>query len=262
MLSFPNIDPVAVSLGPFDIRWYSLAYIVGLVLGALYIDRINKKFAHIKNVSAFDDLMVWGVLGVLLGGRFGYIFFYHPGYYFSHPLEIFKVWEGGMSFHGGLIGVTVAIYLFCRKHKVQFWKLIDLCAAAAPLGLFFGRVANFINGELYGRSTDVAWAVIFPTGGDVPRHPSQLYEAALEGIVSFFILYYLIYHRKTLSKPGMLTGAFLLCYSTSRIIVEFFREPDVHIGFIANSLTMGQLLSVPMLLLGMVLIIVAKPHGK
>lgn len=258
--SYPEIDPVLISIGPFAIRWYSLAYVVGILGGAYYVDWLNKKPPVLKNFSAMDDLIVWSIFGIILGGRLGYVLFYNAEFYLHYPLEALKVWQGGMSFHGGLAGLILAVYWFCKKKSVPFLAVTDLCAAAAPIGLALGRVANFINGELYGRVTDSPMGMVFPTGGALPRHPSQLYEAALEGVVLFLIL--LIVARKGARHyAGLMSGIFLIGYGVSRIIVEYFREPDAQLGFIIGDLiTMGQLLSLPMCLLGIYLIIYSKKH--
>ncbi len=255
MLVFPNIDPVAVSIGGFAIRWYSLAYMAGILLGWWIIAKENSK-KPLENLtkSALDDIVVWAVAGIILGGRFGYVLFYKPNYYLQNPLEILRLWEGGMSFHGGLIGTIVAFYLFCRKYKIRFLALTDLLACAAPIGLFFGRIANFINGELFGRVTNSELGMIFPHGGEVLRHPSQLYEAALEGILLFMIMIFLLKKTNLRSKIGYLSGIFLILYSLARIVCEYFREPDSFLGFLYLGATMGQVLSLPMLIAGLYLI--------
>ncbi len=255
MLSFPNIDPVIFEFGPLAIRWYSVSYIAGILLGSLYADWLNKKPPIDNSLKVFDDFMVWLILGIILGGRLGYVLFYNISYYATNPLEILQVWQGGMSFHGGFLGVVVATFLFCKKYKVKIWILLDLLACAAPIGLFFGRIANFINGELYGRVTDSPLGMIFPYAGNFPRHPSQLYEAVLEGVILFTLLAYLAIFTKARQKTGLVSGVFVLGYAVSRGIVEFFREPDAHIGFLFANITTGQLLSIPMGLLGCYLIV-------
>ncbi|MEZ5691728.1 MAG: prolipoprotein diacylglyceryl transferase [Rickettsiales bacterium] len=254
-MRFPDIDPVAISIGSFVIRWYSLAYLGGILLGWWLVISEHKK-RPLKNLTkaAIDDMVVWAALGIILGGRLGYVFFYKPDYYLTNIPEIFYVWKGGMSFHGGLIGVIFSFYLFCRKYKINFLSLADLLACAAPIGLFFGRLANFANGELFGRVTDSPLGMVFPRGGELPRHPSQLYEASLEGFVLFFILLFLLKKTNMREKTGYLSGVFLILYSFARIFCEFFREPDAFIGFLYNGATMGQLLSVPMILVGLYLI--------
>ena len=250
-LVFPQIDPVAVAIGPLVIRWYALAYIVGLVLGWRLCRRLAAKGpSSALTAEIFDDFVLWATLGVLLGGRLGYVFFYNAGYFLQNPMEILQVWQGGMAFHGGLLGVIAALILFSWKRGLPLLALSDVVAAAAPIGLFFGRVANFINGELYGRAGDVPWAMVFPGGGDLPRHPSQLYEAALEGILLFILLQILV-AKGALKRAGVISGLFLAGYGLSRAFVELFREPDSHIGFLAGGITMGQLLSTPMILIGL-----------
>ncbi len=254
MIPFPNIDPVAIHLGKLGVRWYSLAYMAGILLGWWVIARENKR-RPLENLTkqALDDIVVWAVLGIVLGGRLGYVFFYKPEYYLHNPLEIFKVWEGGMSFHGGLIGTITAFYLFCRKYKIRFLSLMDLLSCAAPIGLFFGRIANFINGELFGRVTDAQIGMIFPNGGELPRHPSQLYEAGLEGLLLFIIMMLLLKKTDLRAKPGYLSGLFLILYGLARIVCEYFREPDAFLGFLYAGTTMGQLLSLPMIIIGLYL---------
>ena len=252
-INFPQIDPIAISLGPIAIRWYALAYIVGLLLGWRYCRRLAGRLPTPLTHRAIDDFLVWVALGVILGGRLGYILFYKPGYYLANPIEVLFIWQGGMSFHGGLLGVAVAIVLFARKEAVPALAVGDIVAGAAPIGLFFGRIANFVNGELFGRATDLPWGVVFPHGGPVPRHPSQLYEAGLEGLVLFLVLYALV-RRGALQRTGTLTGGFLIGYALSRALVELVRQPDPHLGFLIGGITMGQLLSVPMLLAGLALI--------
>ena len=255
MIAYPEIDPIIVQIGPLAVRWYSLAYVFGILGGAWYADRINKKrLPHIEHLKISDDFMLWAIFGIVLGGRLGYVLFYNASYYFSFPGEILKVWQGGMSFHGGLLGIIIASLLFCKVKKIAVFNLFDLLACAAPIGLFFGRIANFINGELYGRPTDASIGMIFPTGGPVPRHPSQLYEATLEGLVLFVILAFLTWKTNARQKAGTLSAVFMIGYGASRIIVENFREPDAHIGFLFAQVTTGQLLSYPMVLIGFILL--------
>lgn len=255
-LPFPMIDPVLISFGPFAIRWYALAYIVGILLGWKYTASISANQTLWKNdaspVSAnqLDDFVLWVTLGIVAGGRLGYVLFYNLEVYLAAPLEIFKVWQGGMSFHGGMLGVLLAIILFGHKRSVSVLSLADIVTAAAPIGLFFGRIANFINAELWGRVSDVPWAFVFPGAGPLPRHPSQLYQAALEGLVLFILLRILTHNFRALRKPGLVTGVFVGGYGAVRLFVEFFRQPDTHIGFIGPGLTMGMLLSTPMILIG------------
>lgn len=252
MLTFPEIDPVALHVGPLSVRWYALAYIAGILLGWRYAVMWARKNTWRPNAEDFENFLTWAVLGVVLGGRLGYCFFYQPEYYFANPAEMIKVWHGGMSFHGGCLGVLIAIAGFAWRNKINALALGDLVAAATPIGLFFGRIANFINGELWGRPTDAPWGMAFPTGGPAPRHPSQLYEAGLEGLLLFTAMYFLIRNPALRARHGFTGGAFLVGYGCMRIIAEVFREPDAFLGFI-GPFTMGQLLSVPMVLIGLYL---------
>jgi phosphatidylglycerol---prolipoprotein diacylglyceryl transferase len=255
VIPYPTIDPVLISVGPLAIRWYALAYIAGLVLGWRYCLAIARRPPEVLRVQDIDDFLVWATLGVVLGGRTGYVLFYRPEYYFSEPSEIVALWHGGMSFHGGALGVIIALALFCRQRKISFLGFADIVACATPIGLFFGRLANFINGELWGRVTDVPWAMVFPTGGPEPRHPSQLYEATLEGVILFCLLFYLQRFTRARLYPGTLTGVFLGGYGVARIIAELFRMPDANLGYLAlGFVTMGQILSVPLLIAGLWLI--------
>ena len=270
MLPYPNISPVALHIpvpyfGAIDIRWYSLAYIAGIMLGWWVVAKEHKR-KPIPGLtqSALDDIVTWAVLGVVGGGRLGYVLFYKPTYYMEHPGEILHLWEGGMSFHGGLIGVIIAFILFCRKYNIHFFHMIDVVACATPIGLFFGRIANFINGELFGRTTDSALGMVFPRGAvdgiNLPRHPSQLYEAGMEGVILFCVLTYLLKYTTAREKPGMLGGTFIAGYAIARIIAECFREPDEFLGYFMNAVTMGQLLSLPMLAYGLYLIFRKTPN--
>lgn len=262
-LDFPNIDPVALSIGPLDIRWYALAYLAGFLGGwkyGLYMTRLNAP--HRPNRDDIDDFMPWAILGVILGGRLGYVLFYQLELYLAHPLDILKVWQGGMSFHGGVIGVIAALFLFSALKKIAVLRLADIFCTAAPIGIFFGRMANFINGELYGRVTDAPWGMIFPGGGDEPRHPSQFYEAGLEGLLLGGILCILLHKKWVRERPGILTGMFLAGYGFFRFIVEFFREPDFYLGLYFDALSMGQILSLPMILIGAGLVIFAVKRGN
>ncbi|HET9149095.1 MAG TPA: prolipoprotein diacylglyceryl transferase [Alphaproteobacteria bacterium] len=255
-LAFPDFNPIALSLGPFVIRWYALAYVVGLILGWRYVVLLASRHPGIATKQEVDDLLLWATLGVLLGGRIGYILFYNFAYYFHHPVEMFALWRGGMSFHGGLAGVLIAVALFCRLRRRSFLRIGDLVAAAAPIGLFFGRLTNFVNGELYGRPTDVAWAMVFPRDPfHLPRHPSQLYEAALEGVLLFTVLAIFAIRGRAADRPGLLGGIFLFGYGLCRIFSEFFREPDPQLGFLWGGATMGQILSIPVALAGVWLIV-------
>jgi len=254
-IPFPAIDPVIVAIGPFAIRWYALAYIAGIVLGWRLVRRLVQRPGWQVTPEAIDDLLFYVTLGVILGGRIGYVLFYQPGHYLSHPLDILAVWRGGMSFHGGLLGVLAATLLFARSQGLAFFELTDALAVATPIGLFFGRLANFINAELWGRVTDVPWAVVFPTAGPDPRHPSQLYEAGLEGLALFALMLWFATWPRRPGSRGMLSGIFLIGYSLARIPVELVREPDAQLGFLAGGLTMGQLLSLPMLAFGIWLVV-------
>jgi len=256
-IPFPAIDPIAIAVGPVAIRWYALAYIVGLLLGWRYSLGLADRPPRFVRRRDIDDFLAWATLGVVLGGRLGYVLFYNSAYYVSHPIEALYLWHGGMSFHGGAIGVTLAIWLFCRIREISFPAFADIICAAVPIGLFFGRIANFINGELFGRITEMPWAVVFPAGGPLPRHPSQLYEALCEGLLLFLLL--LIAERGGIRRhPGMLSGFFLAGYAVARMSGELFRQPDAQIGFLILGTTMGQLLSIPLLLAGIALIVWAR----
>jgi phosphatidylglycerol:prolipoprotein diacylglycerol transferase len=260
-IPFPNFDPVLIQLGPFAIRWYALAYIIGILLGWRYARAIirNEKLwggPAPMTVADYDDFIVWVTLGVILGGRIGYVLFYNPGYFAEHPLEALQLWKGGMSFHGGFTGCIAAVVLFARKRGIPVLSLGDITCAVGPIGLFLGRLANFINGELWGRPADVPWAMAFPSGGPLPRHPSQLYEAALEGLVLLVVLGFLI-RAGALRRPGLIIGAFAVGYAVTRSFCELFREPDAQLGFLWGGLTMGMVLSLPLLLFGVVLIAIA-----
>ncbi|KZK99256.1 prolipoprotein diacylglyceryl transferase [Pseudovibrio sp. Ad26] len=259
-IPFPMIDPVLIEFGPLAIRWYALAYIAGILLAWRYMivtvrnSPLWNKTAH-PTAADIDDFVMWATLGIVLGGRLGYVLFYNLPYYLANPADILAVWEGGMAFHGGLLGMIVVLIIYSRARGLSGWTMFDLAAIAAPIGLFFGRIANFINSELWGRPTDVAWAVVFPTGGPEPRHPSQLYEAALEGALLFLVLRLLSHRFKLLQKPGVLAGSFAIGYGLARTFVEFYRVPDAHIGYLAGFFTMGMLLSLPMVLIGIVVVI-------
>ena len=251
-LPFPDFDQVILPLwGPLAIRWYSLAYIVGTMLGWLYTRHILRKYPQKGlTVAHLDDVVSYLIVGVVLGGRLGYVLFYKPLYYLAHPLEALQIWQGGMSFHGGLIGSALAFALYAWRRKVPFFTLTDVASTAAPIGLFFGRIANFINGEVYGRVTDVSWAVLFPTGGYLPRHPSQLYEALLEGFVLFFVLLWFVACRQKLYARGFTSGLFILGYGVARFFVEFYREADDFLGYFLSCFTLGQFLSLPLIMYG------------
>ena len=259
-LPFPAIDPVLIQIGPFAIRWYALAYIFGLVLGWQYLRWLVRRPGWQLTPEALDDLLLYVTLGVVLGGRLGYILFYRPDFYLTDPLEILKVWQGGMSFHGGLLGVVAACALFARRRGIAILEVGDAIACAAPIGLFLGRLANFINGELWGRPSDVPWAMVFPGGGPLPRHPSQLYEAALEGLLLFAVMTWFALRPRPPGGEGRLVGIFLIGYGIARSVAELFREPDAHLGFLLGGLTMGQLLSLPMVLIGILLVV--RSHAR
>lgn len=253
-LDFPAFDPVIVSIGPFAIRWYALAYIFGILLGWLYARAIirNETLWGGKapmTVTDYDDFIVWVTLGIILGGRIGYVLFYNPAYFIAHPAEILQLWNGGMSFHGGFAGCVLAVLLFAWRRKIPVLSLGDVTCAVGPIGLCLGRLANFINGELWGRPSDVPWAMVFPNGGPLPRHPSQLYEAALEGLLLLLVLAFAI-RLGALKRPGLIIGIFAAGYAVARSFCEMFREPDAQLGFLFGGLTMGMLLSVPLLLAG------------
>lgn len=256
MLTYPHIDPVALQLGPFAIRWYALAYLGGVLSGWWLVGRLNRRLTPPPlDASAFDDIMVYAIFGIILGGRLGYVLFYKPGYYFSHLVDILKVWEGGMSFHGGLIGMISAMALFGYRYKINLFAITDLLAVAAPIGLCLGRLANFVNGELYGRVTDSPLGMVFPTGGPLPRYPSQLFEAGLEGVALFCVMLVAAFFTRALYKRGALSGLFLIGYCAARWISELFREPDDFLGYFPGGITMGQILSAPMLILGLYLLL-------
>ncbi len=275
---FPNIDPIALELGPLAIRWYGLAYLTGILLGWFYARRLASNTALWGGRPApmtpveLDDFLLWAAVGIIAGGRIGYALFYKPATYFADPLAFLRIWEGGMSFHGGMAGTIIAMVLFARRRGIPALSLFDVIAASATFGLFFGRIANFINAELYGRVSDVPWAVKFPqwnpqtgewlfTGAELPRHPSQLYEAALEGVVLFLVLRLLTHKAGALRNPGVVGGAFVAGYGLARFVVEFARQPDAHIGFIAGFLTMGMILSLPMIAIGIAAVIWARKRG-
>lgn len=275
-LPFPNIDPIAISIGPFAIRWYALAYVAGLLGGWFYAKRLAARpeaWAGLRQPKPadIDDMIVWVALGVVLGGRLGYVLFYNLGAYLAQPLEIFAIWRGGMSFHGGFAGAVLAIVLFARSRGLNALALLDLASVVTPIGLFFGRIANFINGELWGRpAPDFPYAVVFPHAGPVPRHPSQLYEAFGEGLVLLIVMA-LAARRLGFRRPGLLGGIFVLGYAVARIVCEFFREPDAQLGFLFGStvealgggITMGMLLSIPMAIAGACLIwLAARGHTQ
>jgi phosphatidylglycerol---prolipoprotein diacylglyceryl transferase len=264
VIPFPAFDPVLVHLGPFAIRWYALAYIVGILLGWVYARALVRAESlwggkPPLTVLDFDDFVVWVTLGIILGGRLGYVLFYNPSHFAAHPFEILQLWNGGMSFHGGFTGCVLAVVLFAKKRGVPILSLGDVTCAVGTVGVFLGRIANFINGELWGRPADVPWAMVFPNGGPLPRHPSQLYEAGLEGLVLFAVLFVLI-RAGALKRPGLIIGSFAVVYAIARSICEFFREPDAQLGFLWGGATMGQLLSIPLFLAGVGFIVYALRH--
>ncbi|MBR0830913.1 prolipoprotein diacylglyceryl transferase [Bradyrhizobium manausense] len=267
LINFPSFDPIALSLGPFAIRWYALAYIGGIVIGWLYARSLVKKERlwggpAPMSLVQLDDFILWVTLGIILGGRTGYVLFYNLPFFIEHPAAIFRLWEGGMSFHGGFLGCVVAVMWFASRNGISILSLGDITTAVGPIGLFLGRLANFINSELWGRAADpsLPWAVIFPNGGPEPRHPSQLYEAGLEGILLFTVLAVMI-RFGALKRPGLILGSFILIYGLARITGEHFREPDPQLGFLWGGLTMGALLSIPMLIVGVILIVLAVRRG-
>ncbi|WP_102959241.1 prolipoprotein diacylglyceryl transferase [Mangrovicella endophytica] len=268
ILTYPSIDPVLIHLGPIAVRWYGLAYVAGILCGWLYGRALvgNPRLwpggvSPIKETD-IDDFILWITGGIILGGRLGSILFYDFPRYVDDPWAALRVWEGGMSFHGGLVGVVIAIIIFCAQYRVPLFSLIDVVAASVPFGLFFGRIANFINGELWGAPSDVPWAMVFPTGGPEPRHPSQLYEALMEGVILWLVLRILTHHFKMLRKPRFVGAVFIGGYGIARILVEFVRIPDVQLGYLYGGwLTMGMVLSMPMLLVAAWGIITAKPRS-
>ena len=261
VIPYPSIDPVLIQVGPLVIRWYALAYIGGLLLGWWYMRALATQSPVAAKRDEVDDFLVWATLGVVFGGRLGYVLFYNLGFYLDNPSLIFAVWRGGMSFHGGLLGVMAAAALFARRRGIRLLPFADLIACIAPIGLFLGRIANFINGELYGRISEAPWAMVFPRGGPSPRHPSQLYEAGMEGAVLFVVLFFLRRREAVRRRAGLLTGVFLAGYGIARTIAELFRQPDVHLGFLSGGTTMGQWLSAPMVAAGSYLMVRARREG-
>lgn len=288
VLLYPHFDPVIVRLGPLAIRWYALAYITGLVVGWRLVRRFVRLPPIVATALQVDDYLTWATLGVVLGGRLGYVLFYQPSLYFAHPSMIVAVWQGGMSFHGGMLGVAVATYIYCRRNKIPIMGFADRVAVVAPIGLGLGRIANFINGELWGRPAPLTWpgAMVFPEATPqippdmatydalkatvcahlapaqcVPRFPSQLYEATLEGLILFAVMFALSRNEALRHRQGLLTGVFLVGYGIARITGEMFREPDAFLGFLPFGTTMGQVLSVPMLAIGLWLILRARPRA-
>lgn len=260
VLTYPALDPVAFYIGPLAVHWYALAYVAGLLFATWYIKRLADlprlwgAHAPTLNRQEADDFFLWGLAGVILGGRLGYVLFYKPGFYFSNPIEIFKTLDGGMSFHGGFLGVVIACLIYGRRHGKTLDRMLDLGAAAVPVGLGLGRVANFINGELWGRSSDVPWAFVFP-GETGARHASQLYEAVLEGLLLFLAVRIATHSYGALKHPGRASGIFALGYGLSRILAEFFREPDRHVGYIGGVFTLGMIYSLPLVAVGIWLLL-------
>ena len=255
MLRYPHIDPIAISLGPVRVHWYGIMYLLGFAAAWWLARRRAAGPASTWKPADVDDFVFYAMLGVILGGRIGYVLFYNLPHFAGHPVEIFELWHGGMSFHGGVLGVIVAVILFALNRGIPMLSLGDVTTAVAPIGIFLVRIANFINGELWGRPTDVAWAMVFPNAGPLPRHPSQLYEAALEGVVLFVVLG-LAMRAGALKRPGLVTGVFAVGYGIARIVCEFFREPDAQLGFLWGGLTMGMLLCIPLILCGVALLAV------
>ena len=255
-----NLDPLLINFGFIEIRWYSLAYIFGILIGwwiakKIIVFKIHNKIINF-DIKLFDDLISYIIISIILGGRVGYIIFYNFTYYFNNPLDVFKIWEGGMSFHGALIGIILVTYLFSKKINIKTFFFLDVIATVAPVGIFFGRIANFINGELYGKPTNISWGVIFPDVDNILRHPSQLYEALLEGIILFSILIFISFIKKI--KIGVCSSLFMILYGIFRVVAEQFREPDVQVGYLFNLLSMGSFLSFVMIVVGIVIFIKIK----
>ena len=268
LIAFPEIDPVIFSIGPVHVRWYGLAYVIGILLGWRYARRLVENARLWPQAGSrmtpldMDDFLIWATIGIVAGGRIGYILFYDFAAVAANPVRALEIWNGGMSFHGGLLGTLAAMILFARRRQIPLFNLFDVVCAVVPVGLFFGRLANFINAELWGKLTDMPWAVVFPTGGPFPRHPTQLYEAGLEGLLLLAVLAWLIYRRDAFKSPGLVSGVFVSGYALARIFVEFFREPDAQIGYLAGGwLTMGMLLSLPMLAVGLWVIATARSRA-
>ncbi len=262
-ITFPNISPVAMAVGPLEIRWYSLAYLVGILLSWFLIKRYNKTQKSNLSNQMIDDFISWAIIAIIAGGRLGYVLFYNFSYYLNNPLKAFAIWDGGMSFHGAVLMFIATVFIFCRKYKINPFYFGDLICITAPIGLFLGRIANFVNAELYGRKApDFAYAVIFPNTDGTPRHASQLYEAFLEGFLLFIILNLLWQITSLRPKHGFFVGIFFACYGIFRFIIEYFREPDYQLGFIINNFTMGQILCLPMIIFGIWLITRVFIRGK
>lgn len=257
IMPYPDVDPVAFSIGPIAVRWYGLAYVAGILGAWRLAERLVARAGlwpddrEPLSKAALGDFIIWATVGIVAGGRLGYALVYDIDHTLAEPMSVLEVWHGGMSFHGGLVGIVLAMILFTRRNGIRTWSLVDIVASVAPLGIFFGRLANFVNGELWGRPGDVAWAMVFPTGGPLPRHPSQLYEAILEGLLLLLLLQWIAYRTPALKKPGQVAGVFACGYGAARIFSELFREPDANLGFLTGGwLTMGMLLSFPIVLAG------------
>ena len=250
----PSIDPVIFSFGFIEIRWYGMAYIAAFLIGSYSIKAFNRNLDPTLTNKLIDNFFIWSIIGVILGGRIGYVVFYQIDNFLFNPLYIFYIWQGGMSFHGGLIGMILSMMLFSKKNNILFYQLSDLVSLVAPIGLFFGRIANFINIELIGRVTNFPFAIIYPNIDNLPRHPSQLYEAFFEGIILFFILFFIFKKNYSTKKYGILSGAFLFFYGIFRFLIEFLREPDEHIGFFFDFFSLGQLLSIPLIFIGIIIL--------
>ena len=257
-MNFPTIDPIAFTIGPLAIRWYSLSYIFGILIGLIFVNKVIISYKNNITKNDIYDLLNYLIIGIIIGGRFGYVLFYNLEFYFHNPVEIIKIWNGGMSFHGAILGIIISISLFSFKNNKSFLDLTDIICLASPIGIFFGRIANFINGELYGKVTDHTFGIIFSRGGELPRHPSQLYEAFFEGLILFIILNCLFFFTNLKSKSGIISSLFLILYGIFRFFIETLREPDAHIGLLWNLLSMGQLLCVPMIASGIVLLVYVK----
>tara|TARA_B100001093_G_scaffold176301_1_gene169071 strand:+ start:116 stop:919 length:804 start_codon:yes stop_codon:yes gene_type:complete len=254
MFDYPNINPIAIDIGIIKIRWYAISYICGILLSWFLILKIIRIESIKISYQSVSDLVSNCMIGIILGGRLGYVIFYNPEYYMNNILEIIKIWNGGMSFHGGFMGVVIAVIYTSKSHKVPIMLFSDLISIVSPIGIFFGRIANFINGELYGKITNHKFGMIFPKGGNLPRHPSQIYEAFFEGLLLFIILWLLMNMLNAFNKKGLMTASFIFLYGVFRFFVEFFREPDLHIGYLYFNLSMGQLLSLPMIIIGLYLL--------
>ncbi len=250
----PSIDPVIISFSFLELRWYSLAYILGIIIGFYIIKRLNVIKGNLISVKQLDSFFIWAVLGIILGGRIGYVLFYQLPSFYNNPIYLIEIWKGGMSFHGGLLGVIISTFIFCRINKLKFYYLADFVALVAPIGLFFGRIANFINTELIGRPTNFFISIIYPKVDNIPRHPSQIYEALFEGLFLFIILIIIFFKNKNSKNFGLISGLFLIFYSISRFLIEFLREPDPHLGLFFNFITLGQILSIPFLLFGIFIV--------